>query len=179
MAERLLPVTFDKKKHLIKVQGGRLYLPVSARLVWFRQEHPGWCIETEIVEINHEKQYAIFRARISDDNGNLMATATKKEDVKGFADWLEKSETGSVGRALSLCGFSTDGDPDLDDGKHGDPAHIVDTPRPGTPSPGSSSANSGSSACAECGKALTRGQATLSQQKYQAALCTACQPKGG
>ncbi len=57
-------MAFDFKRHLIKVQGGRTYLPVSARIVWFRQEHPDWSIETEAVEINHEKQYAIFRARI-------------------------------------------------------------------------------------------------------------------
>ena len=71
-------MAFDFKRHLIKVQGGRTYLPVSARIVWFREEHPDWTIETEAVEINHEKQYAIFRARISDADGKLMATGTKK-----------------------------------------------------------------------------------------------------
>ena len=85
-------MTFDFKRHLIKVQGGRSYLPVSARIVWFRQEHPDWSIETEAVEINHEKQYAIFRARICDGDGKLMATGTKKEDVKGFGDYIEKAE---------------------------------------------------------------------------------------
>ncbi len=85
-------MAFDFKRHLIKVQGGRTYLPVSARIVWFRQEHPDWSIETEAVEINHEKQYAIFRARICDGDGKLMATGTKKEDVKGFGDYIEKAE---------------------------------------------------------------------------------------
>ena len=85
-------MAFDFKRHLIKVQGGRTYLPVSARIVWFREEHPDWTIETEAVEINHEKQYAIFRARISDAEGRLMATGTKKEDVKGFGDYIEKAE---------------------------------------------------------------------------------------
>ncbi len=85
-------MAFDFKRHLIKVQGGRTYLPVSARIVWFREEHPDWSIETEAVEINHEKQYAIFRARICDGDGKLMATGTKKEDVKGFGDYIEKAE---------------------------------------------------------------------------------------
>jgi hypothetical protein len=85
-------MAFDFKRHLIKVQGGRTYLPVSARIVWFREEHPDWSIETEAVEINHEKQYAIFRARICDADGKLMATGTKKEDVKGFGDYIEKAE---------------------------------------------------------------------------------------
>ena len=85
-------MAFDFKRHLIKVQGGRTYLPVSARIVWFREEHPDWSIETEAVEINHEKQYAIFRARICDADGRLMGTGTKKEDVKGFGDYIEKAE---------------------------------------------------------------------------------------
>ena len=45
---------FEPKRHLIKVQGGRMYLPVSARLIWFRNEHPDWGIETEPLVIDHE-----------------------------------------------------------------------------------------------------------------------------
>ena len=120
-------MAFDFKRHLIKVQGGRTYLPVSARIVWFRQEHPDWSIETEAVEINHEKQYAIFRARICDGDGKLMATGTKKEDVKGFGDYIEKSETGAVGRALALCGFGTQFSPDLDESTAG---RFADSPQP-------------------------------------------------
>ncbi len=106
---------FEPKRHLIKVQGGRNYLPVSARLIWFRQEHPDWGIETEPVTIDCDKQYAIFRARIYNAEGRLMATGTKREDIKGFPDYLEKAETGSVGRALALCGFGTQFAPELDE----------------------------------------------------------------
>jgi hypothetical protein len=120
---------FEKQRHMIKVQG-RPYLPVAARIVWFREQHPDWGIVTEPVEINHEKQFAVFRATVMDAEGRVMATATKKEDVKGFGDFIEKAETGSVGRALGMCGFSTDSDPDFDDGKNGDPTHIMDTPQP-------------------------------------------------
>jgi len=120
-------MAFEFKRHLIKVQGGRTYLPVSARIVWFREEHPDWSIETEAVEINHEKQYAIFRARICDGDGKLMATGTKKEDVKGFGDYIEKSETGAVGRALALCGFGTQFAPELDEAGGG---RFADSPQP-------------------------------------------------
>ena len=85
-------MAFDFKKSLIRVQGGQSYLPVSARIVWFRQERPDWGIHTEPLEINHEKQYAIFRATIYNAEGRLMATGTKKEDVKGFGDFIEKAE---------------------------------------------------------------------------------------
>ena len=108
-------MTFDPKRHLMKVQG-RAYLPVSARLVWFRSEHPDWGIVTAPVEINMEKQYAIFSASIFSAEGKLMATATKMENVKGFPDYLEKAETGAVGRALAYCGYGTQFAPELEEG---------------------------------------------------------------
>lgn len=130
------PMAFDVKRHLIKVQRGQEYLPVSARLIWFRQEHPDWGIVTTPVEINHEKQYAIFTAQIFNAEGKLMATAHKKEDVKGFPDYLEKAETGSVGRALAYCGYGTQFAPELEEG-----GRLADSPygggrfttRPNTP----------------------------------------------
>lgn len=108
-------MSFDPKRYVIKVQGGREYLPVSARLIWFRADHPDWGIVTEAVEINHEKQYAVFRATIFNEEGRLIATATKKEDVRGFGDYIEKSETGSVGRALAMCGYGAQFAPELEE----------------------------------------------------------------
>ena len=109
-------MAFDKSKYLIKVQGGREYLPVAARLVWFREEHPDWSIITSPVEINLEKQYAIFNATIMNADGKVMATATKMENVRGFGDYLEKAETGAVGRALAYCGYGTQFAPELEEG---------------------------------------------------------------
>lgn len=109
-------MAFDLKKHVIRVQGNREYLPVAARLVWFRMEHPDWSIVTTPVEINLEKQYAIFSASIMNTEGRVMATGTKMENVKGFGDYLEKSETGSVGRALAMCGYGTQFAPEFEEG---------------------------------------------------------------
>lgn len=137
---------FDVKKHLIKVQGGRQYLPVAARLVWFRQEHPDWGIETRAVTIDTEKQYAVFEARVYNAEGKLMATGTKMENVKGFPDFIEKAETGSIGRALAVCGYGTQFAPDLDEttGGHGAP-RIVDSPQPMGGRPAAQSSYGGSS----------------------------------
>ncbi len=118
---------FEVKKHLIKVQGNRLYLPVAARLVWFRQEHPDWGIETRPVVIDMEKQYAIFEAKVYNADGKLMAQGTKMENVRGFPDFIEKAETGSIGRALAVCGFGTQFAPDLDEVPSG---RVVDAPQP-------------------------------------------------
>lgn len=120
-------MAFDYKKSLIKVQGGRTYLPVSARLVWFREEHPDWGIITDPLEINHEKQYAVFKATIFNAEGKVMAMGTKKEDVKGFGDYIEKAETGSVGRALAMCGYGTQFSPELDEATGG---RYADSPQP-------------------------------------------------
>jgi len=117
-------MAFDYKKHLIKVQGNKMYLPVAARVVWFRELHPEWGIHTEIVELNHEKQYSIFRASIYNEEGKLIAMGTKKEDIKGFGDFLEKSESGAVGRALTMCGFGTPFEDDLNEGER-----LADSPR--------------------------------------------------
>ncbi len=118
LADADVPKTtkFDVKKHLIKVQGNRLYLPVAARLVWFRMEHPDWGIETRPVALDMEKQYAIFEAKVYNAEGKLMAQGTKHENVRGFPDFVEKSETGAIGRALAVVGYGTQFAPDVDEG---------------------------------------------------------------
>lgn len=103
----------------------RDYLEVKWRLVWFRQDHPDWTIETKPLEINTEKQYVIFRARVRDENGRLIATGTKVETKNGFNDYLEKAETGAVGRALAMCGYGTQFAPELEEKDR-----IVDGPVP-------------------------------------------------
>jgi hypothetical protein len=102
---------------------GKEYLQVAHRIVWFREVNPLWSIETSLVE--SEDTYAIARAVIRTDEGKLIATATKREDKSGFADFMEKAETGAVGRALALCGFGTANAVELDEGER-----IVDSPQP-------------------------------------------------
>ncbi len=83
---------FDVRKHLIRVQGNREYLPVAARLIWFREEHPDWGIATKPVEISIEKGYAVFTATITDAEGRTISSGTKMENTRGFPDFLEKAE---------------------------------------------------------------------------------------
>lgn len=94
---------------------GKDYLQVAHRLVWFREEKPDWSIETDYLV--WEKDRSVARATIKDPSGRVMATAHKSEDVKGFADHMEKSETGAIGRALAMVGFGTQFAPDLDEGE--------------------------------------------------------------
>src|SRR5437588_11124826 len=111
-------------------QGSSEYLPVQWRLVWFRSACPEGTIETEIIHLELDKEteeetyvwnsekrrsekviktgrgLAIVRAIAKDGKGG-MATGTKMEKAASFGDWLEKAETGSIGRALAALGYGT------------------------------------------------------------------------
>lgn len=101
---------------------GKDYLEVKYRVVWFREEHPDWSIETAFVATDDES--ACARAVIRDVSGRVLATSHKTENVKGFPDFLEKAETGAIGRALALVGYGTAFCADeLDEGQR-----IVDAP---------------------------------------------------
>lgn len=98
---------------------GKDYLMVAYRLVWFREEHPDWKIDTELLQRGTNERtgadYVIFRATVSDKEGNVLATGHKYEDEKGFPDYIEKSETGAIGRTLAFCGYGTQFAPELDE----------------------------------------------------------------
>lgn len=124
---------FDPKPYLIQLKG-KDYLVVAARLIWFRHEHPDWSIITTPVEINlapegNRPGYAIFTASILNVEGKIMATAHKMEDSRGFGDFLEKAETGAMGRALAACGFGTQFcEPDFDEIQNADNPRLADAP---------------------------------------------------
>lgn len=84
---------------------GKDYLDVPYRVQWMREEHLDWGIETEFLTLSSE--VAIAHATIKDANGKILAQGTKSETPAGFADFIEKAETGAVGRALALCGYGT------------------------------------------------------------------------
>src|SRR2546429_2333908 len=142
---------FNPSSHIIQIstnQGKKDYLPVQYRLVWFRAECPEGTIETELIHIdldrecehevsiwNDEKRrydkvikrargIAIFKATVTDGKGGV-ATGTKMENAAAFSDWLEKAETGAIGRGLAALGYGTQftGD-ELDEGTD----RIADSP---------------------------------------------------
>lgn len=84
---------------------GKQYLEVKYRLVWFREDHPDWSIETEIPMVTESSAYA--KATIRDETNRIIATSHKFENAKGFPDFIEKAETGAIGRALALVGYGT------------------------------------------------------------------------
>lgn len=144
---------FDAKKHLTKLkhrkkeyckdgkyedaQGRRFnsvivesdYLEVKWRLVWLRQggsgmpARPEWTIKTTLVEIDPAKSFAVFKAELLNGKGRLIASGHRTETKTDWTDFVEKAETGAVGRALAMAGYGTQFAPELEEGKR-----IVDAP---------------------------------------------------
>ncbi|HVB20368.1 MAG TPA: hypothetical protein VNG51_00295 [Ktedonobacteraceae bacterium] len=125
--------SFNPNEHIMQLKskdGLKDYLPVQWRLVWFREQCPNGTIETEIVHLdldketeeevfawNNEKRrsekvvktargIAVFHATVKDGKGGV-ATGTKSEKAASFPDYIEKAETGAIGRALAALGYGT------------------------------------------------------------------------
>jgi len=127
---------FDPSKYIIKLPKNKKvtvngvvkwekietdYLPVAGRVAWFRNDHPDWTIETEVEDRGNG--WALMKATVKHPDGRVIATGRKAETKTGFEDYLEKAETGAIGRALALCGYGTLFATELDEGER-----IVDTP---------------------------------------------------
>lgn len=109
---------------------GKGYLMVAYRLQWLNEdtELKKHSFSIDTVVLNKTEDEATVRATVSvfDETGRLLRTApgTKTETKEGFADFLEKAETGAIGRALAMIGYGTQfALADLDEG-----ARIVDSP---------------------------------------------------
>ncbi len=141
---------FNPNDHTIEIKNksGKPgdYLPVQWRLVWFREQCPQGSIETSMEFLDMDKEITIeawewdsaerrskkvsktgkgitvFKAHITDGRGG-EATGFKSECSVSFPDYIEKAETGAIGRALAALGYGTQFAPELDE-EH----RIVDSP---------------------------------------------------
>jgi hypothetical protein len=111
---------FNPKEHLMDLKG-KSYLQVMWRLVWFREDKPLWCIDTNLEQLTDN--HAVFSAKIYDENGVQKSAGYGSESVKDFRDFIEKAETKAVGRALAMLGYGTQFAPEMDEGER-----IVDSP---------------------------------------------------
>jgi hypothetical protein len=105
---------------------GKSYLMGAYRLQWFNEEVKSFTIKTEFLTITDTHSIAKAEVTIFDDEGKVLkqASATKKEDKAGFADFLEKSESSAIFRCLAMLGYGTQfALSDLDEGHR-----IVDSP---------------------------------------------------
>ena len=75
------------------------YLPVAARIAWFRREHPYWSIITEVEQLADKA--VVMKATIKDMLGTVIATARKKETEIGFPGLHRESRNGSHRQGIS------------------------------------------------------------------------------
>ena len=113
-------MSFDPNAHMMSLKG-KDYLQVMWRLVWFREDHPDWGIDTICQE--QDQEHAVFKCVICDENGIQKSSGHGSESKRDFGDFMEKAETKAVGRALAMLGYGTQFAPDLDEGDR-----IVDSP---------------------------------------------------
>lgn len=141
---------FNPSEHLMNVgtkKKPRMYLEVKYRLVWLREQEPDAQITTEIVHLDLEKEVTaevsewdealgkmmkitkhgkglvIFKATVKLPSG-AIGTGTKMENAAAFGDWLEKAETGAIGRALAGLGLGTAATDEMSEGE----GRVVDAP---------------------------------------------------
>lgn len=88
---------------------GKDYLIVANRLLWFVEEVEKYSIETNFLALTEDSCVAHTSITVLDKDGRPTkhVTGTKKETKKDFADFVEKVETGSLGRALAYLGYGT------------------------------------------------------------------------
>lgn len=170
---------FNVNAHLIDLKGKK-YLQVVHRLVWFRDEHPDWNIDTKLEVYDSDAKQAIFSAKIYDQNGIQKSSATGSETARDFPDFIEKAETKAVGRALAMLGYGTAFAPEFDEGER-----IVDSPvAPKTARP----VDEMLFKCADCGAVLkpvkvgdktygVREWAAGTEKEFGRPLCTDCRKK--
>jgi len=97
---------FDPTKYLraVKTRSGKqeMYLPVPARLLWLRADHPNASVLTEALKLDDRN--AIFKATITLPGG-AVAVGHGSEAAGDFGDFIEKAETKAIGRALAALGY--------------------------------------------------------------------------
>ena len=112
---------------------GKDYMMVAYRLIWFVEANERFEITTHVVEaMSKPDEYGTVKTtvKIFDNDGKFMkgSEATKTEHKKDFNDFLEKAETGSLGRALAMLGYGTQfALNDLDEGERIVDSPVVDT----------------------------------------------------
>jgi hypothetical protein len=116
---------YNPREHLIKYERtnrktGEItssdYLKVPDRTMWFIRDQRQliaaglakctYIIQTDLVEIDRTKGFALFKTYVRDVLGN-EATDIGSETAADFPDYTEKAATKSRGRALAALGYGT------------------------------------------------------------------------
>jgi hypothetical protein len=86
---------------------GREYETVALRVSKFREKHPAWALETEIIQ--RDSEVVLMKASIKDETGRVLATGHAEEyraaSQINETSATENCETSAIGRALAALGL--------------------------------------------------------------------------
>lgn len=89
---------------------GKDYAEVNQRIKAYRMVYPTGTIQTEM--INNANGICIFKATVTDEENNILATGTAYEKENSTfinkTSYIENCETSAIGRALGMAGFGID-----------------------------------------------------------------------
>lgn len=88
---------------------GKEYLQVAHRLIILDETHESYSVNTELIQVSDVSAVSKATVTVWDKDGRILrsASSTKRETKSDFPDFIEKAETGSIGRALALIGIGT------------------------------------------------------------------------
>jgi len=89
---------------------GKPYVEVNQRLKYFREKFGGYCLLSEIIELDHDR--CIIKAKIINNEGTEVANGTAYEDANSTfinkTSYIENCETSAWGRCLANFGIGVD-----------------------------------------------------------------------
>jgi hypothetical protein len=95
------------KQGVVNIRG-KEYKTVALRVTEFRNDHPDWAIETDIIDDDND--VVLMRAVIRDASGRAIASGHAEENrSKGqinSTSAIENCETSAIGRALACAGYA-------------------------------------------------------------------------
>lgn len=88
---------------------GKEYLQVAHRLIILDETHESYTVNTELIQVSDVSAVSKATVTVWGKDGKILrsASSTKRETKSDFPDFIEKAETGSIGRALALIGIGT------------------------------------------------------------------------
>jgi len=99
----------DHLMTLDRGRGGRgAYMMVEDRVLWFRSDHPQGSISQELIRLDLENGFALFKTVAETGDGG-RGDGYGSETRADFADFIEKAASKSCGRALAALGYGTKG----------------------------------------------------------------------
>lgn len=94
------------KQGVVNIKG-KEYKTVALRVQEFREQYKGYCLTTEVIQLDPEQ--CVIKASVLSDTDRVVATGLAQEFRKASqingTSYVENCETSAIGRALACLGL--------------------------------------------------------------------------